>query len=130
LGESSGNFSFIALVHTTISVTNVVATNDQYATEMAHLHARAAECRLRVVDSQLSLGFTLCAIAETEIIYAQYDEARKMVQKVRRHVETIRISIDAPNHLPTIAIADLRLQVTQLEKRTEEIESRLRQRLT
>src|SRR5215472_16083282 len=74
LGESSGNFSFIALVHTTISVTNVVATNDQYATEMAHLHARAAECRLRVVDSQLSLGFTLCAIAETEIIYAQYDE--------------------------------------------------------
>ena len=107
-----------------------MSTNDQYGTEVAHLNARAAACRLGAVDSQLSLGFTLCAIAETKIAYALYNEARKLVNKVRRHVETIRIRIDAPNHFPTIAIADLRQQLTQLEKRTEKIESRLRQRLT
>ncbi len=104
-----------------------MANDDQYATEIARLHRMAAESRLRAVESQLALAFTLCAIAETEIRYSRPDEAIKVVNKLRHHAETIRFHIDEPNHLPSIAIPDLRQQLTKLQKRTEEIESCIRQ---
>lgn len=102
-----------------------MANDDQYATEIARLHRMAAESRLRAVESQLTLAFTLCAIAETEIQYSRPDEAIKLINKVRHHAETISFHIDEPNHLPSAAIPDLREQMTHLKRRTEEIESRL-----
>ena len=105
-----------------------MARDDQYATEIARLHQTAAESRLRVVESQLALAFTLCAVAETQIRYDRPDEAIKVVNKVRHHAETISFHVSEPDHLPTTSISTLRQQLTQLKKRTEEIESRLRQR--
>lgn len=104
-----------------------MASDGEYTSEMARLHKTAAESRLRVIESQLALAFTLCAIAETEIRYSRPDEAIKVVNKVRHHTETIRTHVDEPNHLPSAAISGLHRQLTQLEKRTEEIELRLRQ---
>lgn len=105
-----------------------MADNEHYATEIAHLHKTAAESRRRVVESQLALAFTLCAVAETEIRYSRPDQAIKVIKKVRHHAETIRFHLDEPNHLPKNGISDLRKQLGQLRKRTDEIESRLRQR--
>lgn len=102
--------------------------NNQYATEISRLHKIAAESRLRVVESQIALAFTLCAIAETEIRYSRRDEAIKVVTKVRHHAETISFHVEEPHHVPTGAISGLRKQLTQLKKRTEEIELCLRQR--
>ena len=111
------------------SQSRIVMANDrQYATKTARLHRTAAECRLRAIESQLSLGFTLCAIAETEIRYSRPAEAIKVVNKLRHHAETISFHIDEPNHLPTTAIPDLRKQLTQLTRRIEEIALCLRQR--
>jgi len=104
-----------------------MANDDRYTTELAHLQRTAAESRLRAVECQLSLAFTLCAIAETEIRYGQPREATEVMNKVRHHAETIRVHLDEPNHLPRTAISELRKQLTQLKKRTEEIESSLRQ---
>jgi len=104
-----------------------VPHNNQYAAETAHLRDMARESRLRAVESQLSLSFTLCAVAETNIRYARLDEARKLVNQLRHFAETVRIHINQSNRLPAIAIGDLRVQLTQLEKRTENIESKLRQ---
>jgi len=103
-----------------------VPKDEQYETETARLKTQAAEWRLRVVDAELSLAVTLCALAETEIRYARPDEARKLLNRIVRLVETMRIHIDEPNHLPTIAIADIRQRLTQLTTCTEEIESKLR----
>jgi vacuolar-type H+-ATPase subunit I/STV1 len=105
-----------------------MARNDQYATEIARLHQTAAESRLRVVESELALAFTLCAVAETQIRYSRLDEAIKLLNKIRHHAETISFHVSEPDHLPTVAISTLQRQLTQLRKRTEEIESRLRQR--
>ena len=82
-----------------------------------------------MIESQLALAFTVCAIAETEIRYSRPDEAIKVLNKVRHHAGTIRIHVDEPNHLPSTAISDLHRQLTQLEKRREEIEWRLRQQV-
>lgn len=105
-----------------------MADDNHYAAEIARLHRTAAESRLRAVESQLALAFTLCAIAETEILYSRPDEAIKVVNKLRHHAETISFHIDEPNHLPSAAIPDLRKQMTQLKKRTEEIASCFHQR--
>ena len=101
---------------------------DQYVAEIARLRAMAAETRLRAVESQLSLGITFCAIAETELRFGRLDEATKMVTKLRHHAEIIRLHIDEPGHLPTIAIPTLNGQLTELKNRTDKIESLLRQR--
>lgn len=95
--------------------------------EIARLHKTAAECRLKSVESQLSAAFTLCELAKTLTRYYEPNEAIKVLDKVRYHAETISFHIDEPNHLPRTAISDLREQVMLLKKRTEEIESRLRQ---
>ena len=126
--QQDQQFPLVALAQASISVTKDMASNNQYATEIARLHRTAAESRLRSVESQLSLAFTLCAIAETEIRYSRPDEAIKLIERLRHHAETIRIHLDEPNHLPKIAIPDLRNELTKLTKRTEEIESSLRQR--
>jgi len=107
---------------------NFVTKDNPYELETGRLHETAAESRLRVIESQLALAFTLCAIAETEIRYSRPDEAIKVVTKVRHHTETIRNHVDEPNHLPTTATSNLLEQLRQLEKRTEEIQLRLRKR--
>jgi hypothetical protein len=94
----------------------------------ARLRETAAQCRLRVIESNLSLAFTLCALAETQILYGRRDEALQCVEKVQQHVKTIRIRLDEPDHLPKTAISDIREQLSQLDKRTAEIESSLRQK--
>ena len=93
--------------------------DNHYAAEIERMHRTAAETRLRAVESQLALAFTLCTIAETEIRYDRPDVAIK----VRHHAETISFHIDERDHLPSTAILALRKQLTQLTKRIEEIES-------
>ena len=100
--------------------------NSGYVTEIARLRTMAAESRLRVIESQLALGFTLCAVAETEIRYSCLDEAIKVINKVRHHAETIRFHVNEKNHLPATAIPRLRKELTQLNRRVEEIELSLR----
>ena len=104
------------------SVTNVMANNHQYAVQIALLNRTAAETRLRAVECQLSMAFTLCAIADTEIRYSRRDEAIMVLNKVRLHAEMMRIHVDEPKHVPSTAVSDLRRQLTQLEKRANEIE--------
>ena len=96
--------------------------------EVARRQKTAAEYRLMSIQSQLSAAFTLCACAETAVRCGRPDAAIKVLDKVRYHAETISFHIDEPNHLPRTAISNLREQVTQLKKCTEEIDSRLRQR--
>jgi len=103
-----------------------MASDWQYMTEIERLHKTGAESRLRAIESQLALAFTLCAIAETEIRYSRPDEATKVVKKIRHHAETIRTHVNEPNHIPRPSISDFLKQLTQLEKCTEEIELRLR----
>lgn len=102
-----------------------MAEPHQYATEIARLHRTAAASRLRAVESQLSLAFTLCSIAETEIQFRRPDEALKVVVKLKHHAETIHHHLNEPNHLPRAAISDLRKELAQLKRLVGKIESRL-----
>jgi len=103
-----------------------VEKNNQYATEIGRLRTKAAECRLTVVESQLSLALTLCTLAHAEINYNRRDEALKLVNKLHYHSGIIRVHINEPDHLPRIGISEARKQLATLEQGIEEIESRLR----
>ena len=97
------------------------------AYESKYLHATAAQSRLRVIESQLSLGLTLCALADTEILYRQYSQAHKILDRVKHAAHSIGCHLDEPEHLPGDAIASLRKQLKQLEARAEQVESRLQE---
>ena len=101
---------------------------DSYITDRARLHAIAAEMRLRAVQSQLSLGFTFCAIAEAEIRHGRLNEAISVVNKLRHHADAIRIHLDEPSHLPTAAVPNLSGRLSELKERTQKIESHLHAR--
>jgi hypothetical protein len=104
-----------------------VANEKQFTAELARLHDISAQSRLRAVETQLSLAFTACALAETEILYRRADETDKLLHKLRHYAETIRRHLNDPKHLPRVAVANLRQQLTQLERRTGAIETRLRE---
>jgi len=97
-----------------------------FGIDTTRLHAIAAETRLRAVESQLPLGFTFCAIAETELRFGRLNEVTKVVTKLRHHAEIIRLHIDEPGHLPTAAIPTLNDQLIALKERTDKIEALLR----
>lgn len=90
----------------------------------------AAEYRLKLVETELSMASTLCRLAQTLARYNPPDEAIKVLHKVRDHVEVISFHIDVPHHLPPPAISALRGRVVELNKRIEEIESSFYQELS
>lgn len=100
--------------------------NHHHAPEIARLREKAAECRLKAIECQLALGFTLCEIAETEIRYQRPDEAMNVVNRLLHHAETLSFHVNEPNHVPRAAISSLREQLLRLKARTEEIDSHLR----
>jgi phage shock protein A len=83
---------------------------------------------LEAIETQLSLAFTLCETADTEIRADEFDTARQLLGKLRHHAKTIGFHVNEPSHVPKSAVAGLRKKVTQLEKRIEEVESLLHQR--
>ena len=85
----------------------LVAGQNKYESDIARLHAKAEETRLRAVEAQLSFAFTLCAIAETEIEYSRPDEALRIVNKLWHHAKTIHTHLDELDHLPKTAIPNL-----------------------
>jgi len=88
------------------------------------LHLTAAQTRLRAIETQLSLGHTLCSVADTAILYQRYSEARKALDRLRHAAETIRRHLDEPGHLPRESIAEMREKLKQLEARAEQVTSR------
>lgn len=88
---------------------------------MTRLHATAAQSRQRAIECELALGFTLCAMAETEIRYGEFAQANKIVDKVRKAANSIRIHLDEPNYVPADSTAELLKQLAQLETRTHDI---------
>jgi hypothetical protein len=92
---------------------------------MAQLHSVAAQTRLQAIETQLSLHFTLCEMAQTEVRYGQISEARKLIAKVRHQAAEIRFHINEPKHIPADSKAGLLKQLAQLQTRVDETESLL-----
>jgi len=103
-----------------------VPKRNQHAAEINELHEKAAQVRLQSVETQLSLVLTLCASAETEILLGHPEVAHRLARKIRHHSEAISFHLDEPGHLPDIDVSDLRKQLTEVEKRTDKINARVK----
>src|SRR5215469_3305479 len=101
-----------------------MAEDDQYAMEVERLYAEAAQFRLRAIESQLALGFVLCTLAETEMRYRHFAEARKIVDKMRHATESIRVHLDERD-VPKNAMTDLWQRLTQVASRVQQVEAQL-----
>jgi hypothetical protein len=99
--------------------------NDQPVTEAAQLHADAKVARLKSVESQLALGFTFCEMAKTEIKFGEFEQARKLMAKLRHSSDTIRFHLQEKDHLPP-ATPELQEKMTKLEASIGEVEELLR----
>lgn len=93
--------------------------NDHNELEIAHLHAKAVEARVNSIQSQLAVGFTLCEMAKTEINFGEFEQARKLIDKLRFH-------LSEPHHVPQPA-TEAHEKLAQLEANIGEVEVLLRQ---
>ena len=98
-----------------------------YRSETARLKAIAAQCRMRAIESQLALGMTLCAVAETEMRWGRLERVDEILDKLRKSGERIHLHLSEPGHVPQGSTTDLRKQLKQLEERVIEIAIAVRQ---
>jgi hypothetical protein len=103
-----------------------VVRKNRHKTEIVLRHEKAANIRLKAIETQLSLGFTLCATAETDMLAGNLESARKLLRKLQHHAKTISFHIDEPGHVPETAVRRLRNQMTELETRKEKVDALLR----
>ncbi len=85
-----------------------------------------AAVRLRAIKAQLSTAVTLCVLAEGDIIKRKIDQAHRVVERVRRTIDSVRWHLDEPNQVSPSSLPEVRDQLAKLEKRVLGIEARLR----
>ena len=90
------------------------------------LRVEAAESRLRAIQSQLSLGFTLCAMTKTELCYGRVDNVCTLIEKAQHITATVGRHLDEPNHVPAGRLNDCRGELARLEAQVLSIEEQLK----
>jgi hypothetical protein len=81
--------------------------------------------RLRLVESRLSLAFTMCQTAESDLSYGGVTQARKLIHVVQRTGRLIREHLDQ-EQVPSDRIAKVGKRLLQLEKQLLAIQARCR----
>lgn len=61
---------------------------------------QSVETRLRVVQEEISLAFTLCNTVELEIRYGHLDRAKYLLHKLHVAVDEITAHVNDPAHVP------------------------------
>ena len=102
----------------------MVEQQDQPTSEFRSLRTAAAQTRLRAIQSQIAIGLTLCNIAKSELQNGHADHAHEMVEKLRRHAQTIDRHVNEPKHVPDDEIGKLRIELAQLESAILALEER------
>ncbi len=87
--------------------------------------SEAAGIRGEAIHSQLTLGLTLCELAEQSIVFGHFNHAHKIVERLWPSAHTIARHLAEPHHVPPSLIPELRAALQRLEDRITEIEARL-----
>jgi hypothetical protein len=95
----------------------------QKAQHSLHVRQSAANTRLQSVRAQLSLAFTFCSLAETELDYHQLREALKLIKLVQRICRLATHHLDELHHVPARRMEEVRSQLVQLKKRLLAVEA-------
>ena len=93
--------------------------------ESKRLRVKAAESRYLAVRSQLSLAFTFCRMAETELRFGRIAEVHKLIQKIRHVADTVRLHIGEPKHVPREHVLKLYDELVELDSRLLQLEQRV-----
>ena len=103
---------------------NVPEDDEQRAKSVRLLQA-SLETRLKGIQSQFALAFTLCKTAETELLYGRIDEAQRLTYKIRHSCESLRHRLaERHHHMPEYSRDGFQQQLKRLEDQIQQIESR------
>jgi hypothetical protein len=94
--------------------------------EYRRVRVAAAEMRLQAIHCQLSVCFTFCSMAETEVNLGQAVVARELILKVRHAAQTVQRHLDEPAHVPANRLEEARDRLAQLESLVCSIEAQLK----
>jgi hypothetical protein len=94
-----------------------MAEHNEPREEFRRLRVWAAQNRFQSIQAQLSLAFTLCTLAKTEIEYCHIDQAQKLFEKVRHTARTVRRHLDEPGHVLPDQLDSCTNELMRLEAR-------------
>lgn len=95
------------------------------ASESSDIPHDAMHTCLQLAELRLSLCFTFCAVAETELLNGQRLRAESLVQKLRQAAQSVRLQIDEHSLLTKELKATVDAKLAQLDQRVLDIERRL-----
>ncbi len=101
------------------------AKGSEHKADIARQRATAAQTRLGAIETQLSLAFTSCGVAETDIRHEQRAQAREVLEKIRHTADTISAHVGKEHHVPAATVPQLRSRLAQLTRRANDIEEQL-----
>ncbi len=102
------------------------AKGSEHKAEIARQRVTAAQSRLRAIETQLSLAFTLCDVAETNVRYKERAAARKVLEKIRHMADSISAHVGEEHHVPAATVPQLRSRLAQITRQANDIEEQLR----
>ena len=100
-----------------------MAKADRYQPVKAIVEGRCL--RGEAIQSQLTLGFTLCQLAAQSITSGHFDHAHKIVERLWPSAHTVARHLDEPDHVLASMIPELWTELRRLEGQIAEIEARL-----
>lgn len=93
--------------------------------ESSAVPQQAMSICLQLAELRLSLCFTFCAVAETELRNGQRVRAENLVQKLRQTAQSVRLQVDEHNLLTKELRANVDAKLAQLDQKVLDIEKRL-----
>ena len=84
-----------------------------------------AQTRMRLMESELSLGLTFCMVLETELRLGEIDAARKFLAKAAQTIDHVGRSIRAAAEMGPREKQALRRRLARVEGRLREVRSKL-----
>lgn len=93
--------------------------------ECSAMPQQAMNICLQLAELRLSLCFTFCAVAETELRNGQRVRAENIVQKLRQTAQSVRLQVGEHNLLTEDLRANVDAKLAQLDLKVLDIEKRL-----
>ncbi|HYK35009.1 response regulator [Alloacidobacterium sp.] len=118
------NMKELEIPQAVTSYTDVIG-DASIGSESSAMPQQAVNICLQLAELRLSLCFTFCAVAETELRNGQRVRAENLVQKLRQTAQSVRLQVDEHNLLTEDLRANVDAKLAQLDQKVLDIERRL-----
>jgi hypothetical protein len=90
--------------------------------ETERLKTIAQQTRLKTIQTELTLAFTWCSVARTEVEMGECDRFQTSLQRIKYAAESLRRRIADPAHVKPALTPELKIELERLYRKIKDLE--------